>query len=71
MRCRWIAYLGAASAGVPIALIVERFGWNAYFTALLASCGAILLLLAPMANLRSYVQSQGDAAPAELKAKAA
>ena len=52
----WIAYLGAAGAGVPIALIVQRYGWNAYFVALLASCVLILTLLAPTANLKSYVQ---------------
>ena len=56
LACRWIAYLGAAGAGVPIALIVQRYGWNAYFVALLASCGLILTLLAPTANLKSYVQ---------------
>lgn len=57
----WIAYLGAAGAGVPIALIVQKYGWNAYFTALLASCAIILALLAPTINLKSYVQRTTEA----------
>lgn len=58
---RWIAYLGAAGAGVPIALIVQKYGWNAYFVALLASCAIILALLAPTINLKSYVQRTAEA----------
>lgn len=34
---RWISYLGASAAGVPIALIVQNRGWNSYFITLLAS----------------------------------
>merc|ERR1719226_382888 len=52
----WIAYLGAANAGVPLSIIVRDFGWNAYFTTLLCACAGALLLLAPMTNLKSYVQ---------------
>ena len=47
---------GAASAGVPLAAIVEKFGWNAYFTALGASCGIVVLLILPCINLKSYSQ---------------
>ncbi|KAL0031772.1 hypothetical protein WJX79_006580 [Trebouxia sp. C0005] len=54
----WIAYLGAANAGVPLSIIVKNHGWNAYFTALLAACGMAILLLAPMVNLKSYVQRE-------------
>ena len=52
----WVAYLGAANAGVPLSIIVRDYGWNAYFTTLLCACGGALLLLAPMTNLKSYVQ---------------
>lgn len=57
---------GAANAGVPLAKIVQAYGWNAYFASLAGACGIILLLLAPMTNLKSYSQRQ-----AELEAKAA
>lgn len=52
----WIAYLGAANAGVPLSIIVRDYGWNAYFTTLLAACAGALLLLAPMTNLKSFTQ---------------
>jgi len=25
----WVAYLGAANAGVPLSIIVKNYGWNA------------------------------------------
>lgn len=59
----WVAYLGAANAGLPLSILVER-GWNQYFTALLCACGMALLLLAPMINLKSDVQKEA----AKLKA---
>lgn len=52
----WVAYLGAANAGVPLSIIVRDYGWNAYFTTLLFACAGALLLLAPMTNLKSYSQ---------------
>ncbi len=27
----WIAYLGAANAGIPLSIIVKQFGWCAAF----------------------------------------
>lgn len=27
----WIAYLGAANAGIPLSIIVRQYGWDAYF----------------------------------------
>uniref|UniRef100_A0A6U9RBK6 Major facilitator superfamily (MFS) profile domain-containing protein n=1 Tax=Picocystis salinarum TaxID=88271 RepID=A0A6U9RBK6_9CHLO len=54
----WVAYLGAANAGVPLSIIVKQYGWNAFFVALLAACGMALLLLSPMINLKSYVQRE-------------
>jgi sugar phosphate permease len=51
-----ISYAGAASAGVPLALLVEKFGWNAFFASLGASCILVVLLILPMINLKSYSQ---------------
>lgn len=52
----WIAYLGAANAGVPLSLLVQQYGWNAFFTALLMACGVGILLLAPITGAKSHVQ---------------
>mmetsp|Transcript_12749 Transcript_12749/g.40299 ORF Transcript_12749/g.40299 Transcript_12749/m.40299 type:complete len:541 (-) Transcript_12749:11-1633(-) len=52
----WIAYLGAANAGIPLSIIVRDYGWNNYFVALFIACGVAMLLLAPMINLKSFVQ---------------
>ncbi|GBF97373.1 hypothetical protein Rsub_11020 [Raphidocelis subcapitata] len=52
----WIAYLGAANAGIPLSIIVKEYGWGTYFSTLVGACALALLLLAPMTNLRSYVQ---------------
>lgn len=56
----WVAYLGAANAGIPLSIVVRDYGWGAYFTALTAACGAAVLLLAPMINAKSYVQLRGE-----------
>ncbi|CAL8460878.1 g409 [Coccomyxa elongata] len=60
----WISYLGAANAGVPLAHLVQTYGWNAYFTSMIGACGIVLLLMAPMTRLESYSQRM---AKAELK----
>jgi len=44
----WIAYLGAANAGVPLSLLVQQYGWDAFFGALLSSCLVAVLLLLPL-----------------------
>jgi len=51
---------GAANAGVPLAMIVQRFGWDAFFIAMTASCAVVLLLMAPMTNLKSYSQREAE-----------
>ena len=56
-----VCFVGAANAGIPLSIIVKNYGWNAYFTALLIACGMAILLLAPMVNLKSYVQREGKA----------
>jgi sugar phosphate permease len=60
----WIAYLGAANAGIPIAHVVQSHGWAGFFTAMLGACGVALLLLATVANAQSYGQRQAKAAAA-------
>ena len=54
----WVAYLGAANAGIPLSIIVKKFGWNYYFGALVGACAGALLLLWPMMNLKSHVQKE-------------
>ncbi|MEW5313928.1 MAG: hypothetical protein WDW38_005459 [Sanguina aurantia] len=56
----WVAYLGAANAGIPLSIIVKDFGWSSYFTTLIVACGLALLLLSPMTNLKSYVQREAN-----------
>lgn len=56
----WVAYLGAANAGIPLSMIVKNYGWNQYFFALIAACGFAMLLLTPMINLKSDVQREAD-----------
>jgi sugar phosphate permease len=52
----WVAYLGAANAGIPLSLVVRDLGWGAYFSTLMAACGVAVLLLLPMINAKSYIQ---------------
>jgi len=63
LRCliNLLCSAGAANAGIPLSIIVKKYGWNAYFTALLVACGMAILLLAPMVNLKSYVQREASA----------
>ncbi|GAB4816547.1 hypothetical protein N2152v2_003593 [Parachlorella kessleri] len=56
----WVAYLGAANAGIPLSYIVKNYGWGAYFSTLLAACGCAVVLLAPMINAKSYVQLRDE-----------
>ena len=52
----WVAYLGAANAGVPLSLLVQQYGWGAFFAALLSACGVGMLLLLPLIGAQSYTQ---------------
>lgn len=58
----WIAYLGAANAGVPIAAIVQRSGWAGFFTAMLSATALVMLLLSSASNARSYAQKEAKTA---------
>ncbi len=57
----WIAYLGAANAGVPLSLLVRQYGWDAFFAALLCACAVSMILLAPITNAKSHVQRVEEA----------
>lgn len=54
----WIAYLGAANAGIPLSRVVQGHGWGGFFTALVGACGVALLLLATVANAQSFAQRE-------------
>ena len=51
---------GAANAGVPLAAIVQRYGWETFFTTLAVSFGAVILLMLPMLNLKSFSQREAE-----------
>lgn len=42
------AYAGAAVAGYPLTVLIERFGWNAFFVALICASAVAALLVAPL-----------------------
>jgi MFS transporter, OPA family, sugar phosphate sensor protein UhpC len=56
----WIAYLGAANAGVPLSLIVKNMGWDAYFNALTGAAVIAFCIMAPMFRLQSHVQREKE-----------
>lgn len=56
----WIAYLGAANAGIPLSIIVKDFGWSAYFSTLIGSCGIAIALMLPLVRTKSFVQREAD-----------
>jgi OPA family sugar phosphate sensor protein UhpC-like MFS transporter len=50
----WCSYLGAATAGYPIAKVTEYFGWEGFFLTL-AACGALtVLLLLPLWHIKTH-----------------
>ena len=57
-----IAYLGAANAGVPLSMILNTYGWNGYFTALMSACCCSFLLLIPLMNAKSFAQTKSNLA---------
>lgn len=50
----WVAYLGAATAGWPLAKVAEKWGWEGFFI-LVGLCGVIsTLALVPLWNVKAY-----------------
>ena len=60
----WVAYLGAANAGIPLAMIVQNLGWGAYFSTLMGACAIACMLMVPMINASSYNQKLAEKAAA-------
>ena len=58
----WVAYLGAASAGYPLSLLVKRCGWPVFFRTLIATSGVAFALLATIRNAQSFTQREEAAA---------
>ena len=56
----WIAYLGAANAGVPLSLLVQQYGWEAFFAALLTATMVGICLLVPLIDAKSYLQRKSQ-----------
>lgn len=55
----WIAYLGAASAGYPLGLIIDNAGWEGFFWSMSICCGISVLLLLPLWNVtKGSVQAE-------------
>jgi OPA family sugar phosphate sensor protein UhpC-like MFS transporter len=56
-----VAYIGAATAGYPLGVICEKFGWWGFFASV-GVCGAIsVLLLLPLWGLGGTQQKQVEA----------
>ena len=51
----------AICAGVPLSLLVQRYGWDAFFATMIGASGVALLLLMPLMNAKSFVQRDADA----------
>ena len=56
----WVAYLGAASAGYPLSLLVKRCGWPVFFQTLSLTSGLAFLLLSTIGNAESFTQREAD-----------
>ena len=54
----WVAYLGAASAGYPLSLLVKRCGWPIFFQTLMLTSGLAFLLLSTIRNAKSFTQRE-------------
>ncbi len=55
------AYMGAALAGYPLALIINQFGWAGFFVAISACSAVIGLLLLPFLYAQGKSDTQSDA----------
>lgn len=49
----WFAYIGAASAGFPLAKISQDYGWEGFFFTIMTCCVVATLLLLPLWSVRS------------------
>jgi MFS transporter, OPA family, sugar phosphate sensor protein UhpC len=51
----WVSYGGATVSGLPLSLVVRRFGWPSYWAAMILSTLFAGLLLLPMIGLKGRV----------------
>lgn len=60
--CR-LMYVGVLLLSLLLTLLLlsqVHYGWNGYFTAMIGACVISLALMLPLANAKSYVQTQQD-----------
>ena len=53
-----MAYLGAASAGYPLSLLVKRCGWPVFFRTLMVTSALAFALLSTIGNAQSFTQRE-------------
>lgn len=53
-----LGYFGAASAGFPIGLMIDEYGWHGFFISLLVCSAIIFLMLLPLWSIRSDDKSR-------------
>lgn len=56
------AYAGATLAGLPMSMVVKRFGWGSLRTVVVGCCVVVAVLLLPLLRQRSHEQKQLDTA---------
>lgn len=54
------AYLGAACAGYPLALIMQNAGWDGYFMALMGCCIVPVLIMLPLWSVKENKVSKAE-----------
>eukprot|EP00927_Polykrikos_kofoidii_P046763 TRINITY_DN40903_c0_g1_i1.p1 TRINITY_DN40903_c0_g1~~TRINITY_DN40903_c0_g1_i1.p1 ORF type:complete len:513 (-),score=58.13 TRINITY_DN40903_c0_g1_i1:135-1673(-) len=50
----FVGYFGAALSGLPLSIVVQRFGWNSYIAVLTIAAALGVCLVWPMRNLHSW-----------------
>eukprot|EP00747_Dinoflagellata_sp_TGD_P110199 gnl/TRDRNA2_/TRDRNA2_170895_c1_seq1.p1 gnl/TRDRNA2_/TRDRNA2_170895_c1~~gnl/TRDRNA2_/TRDRNA2_170895_c1_seq1.p1 ORF type:complete len:608 (+),score=88.40 gnl/TRDRNA2_/TRDRNA2_170895_c1_seq1:192-1826(+) len=56
----WIAYLGAAFAGLPLSILVKQYGWQVFFQTLVTTCFLATALLTTLNNVKSNAQLEAE-----------
>ncbi|MGD9592295.1 MAG: MFS transporter [Candidatus Berkiella sp.] len=53
-----LGYFGAATAGYPIGIMIDAYGWQGFFISLLASSSVIFLMLVPLWSTHDRKQDE-------------
>jgi OPA family sugar phosphate sensor protein UhpC-like MFS transporter len=56
----WIAYAGAAIAGVPLGSLIKNYGWQGFFVAMAACSIIAFTILLPLWNKKAKGQEMAD-----------